>query len=316
MGDGRDRRDRERERDRKRHRDRRDRSHSRSRSSSHAKKSRKNRDRSRDRSERNRGDRNGRYYDQDDQRRSAERGGANKRDHRDRKSNKSSSDDDEDDGVQVVDKSEDSSSKLDILQKLYQNSGFIHVAENVVQFLDNSSVARLRLVSKETNEFLAKIWQDRRDTWRNNATAEARNLCQMKFVIKNKGQTCIFEQWPDWKDALDEMNSKQIEAATFLLNAYMGIKKVQSTFRIGGKPVGTCSPLHYAIEHAVHRHRSIWTKVIDILIHTSLDFNTPDGCDGWGNFTVLLKACQKGSRECVNILLNNADKKGIGKNFF
>ena len=203
---------------------------------------------------------------------------------------------------------------MDILQKLYQNSGLIHVAENVVQFLDDSSVARLRLVSKETNEFLAKIWQDRRDTWRSNATAEARKLCQMKFVIKNKGPTCIFEQWPDWKDALDEMKSKQIEAATFLLNAYMGINKVQSTFGIGGKPVGTCSPLHYAVEQSgiTWQHdRSIWTKLIDILIHTSLDFNTPDG---WGNFTILLKACQKGSRECVDVLLNNADKKGIGKN--
>jgi len=118
MGDGRDRRDRERERDRERHRDRRDRSHSRSRSSSHAKKSHKNRDRSRDRSERNRSDRNDRYYDQDDQRRSA---GAYKRD-RDRKSKKSSDviqvSSDEDDGVQVVDKSEDSSSKLEIPEEL------------------------------------------------------------------------------------------------------------------------------------------------------------------------------------------------------
>ena len=120
MGDGRDRRDRERERDRERHRDRRDRSHSRSRSSSHAKKSHKNRDRSRDRSERNRSDRNDRYYEQDDQRRSAE-GGAYKRD-RDRKSKKSSDviqvSSDEDDGVQVVDKSEDSSSKLEIPEEL------------------------------------------------------------------------------------------------------------------------------------------------------------------------------------------------------
>ena len=117
MGDGRDRRDRERERDRERHRDRRDRSHSRSRSSSHAKKSHKNRDRSRDRSDRNRSDRNDRYYDQDDQRRST---GAHKRD-RDRKSKKSSDViqvSSDEDAVQVVDKSEDSSSKLEIPEDL------------------------------------------------------------------------------------------------------------------------------------------------------------------------------------------------------
>ena len=117
MGDGRDRRDRERERDRERHRDRRERSHSRSRSSSHAKKSHKNRDRSRDRSDRNRSDRNDRYYDQDDQRRST---GAYKRD-RDRKSKKSSDViqvSSDEDAVQVVDKSEDSSSKLEIPEDL------------------------------------------------------------------------------------------------------------------------------------------------------------------------------------------------------
>ena len=117
MGDGRDRRDRERERDRERHRDRRERSHSRSRSSSHAKKSHKNRDRSRDRSDRNRSDRNDRYYDQDDQRRST---GAHKRD-RDRKSKKSSDViqvSSDEDAVQVVDKSEDSSSKLEIPEDL------------------------------------------------------------------------------------------------------------------------------------------------------------------------------------------------------
>ena len=117
MGDGRDRRDRERERDRERHRDRRERSHSRSRSSSHAKKSHKNRDRSRDRSDRNRSDRNDRYYDQDDQRRST---GAHKRD-RDRKSKKSSDViqvSSDEDAVQVEDKSEDSSSKLEIPEDL------------------------------------------------------------------------------------------------------------------------------------------------------------------------------------------------------
>ena len=117
MGDGRDRRDRERERDRERHRDRRERSHSRSRSSSHAKMSHKNRDRSRDRSDRNRSDRNDRYYDQDDQRRST---GAHKRD-RDRKSKKSSDViqvSSDEDAVQVVDKSEDSSSKLEIPEDL------------------------------------------------------------------------------------------------------------------------------------------------------------------------------------------------------
>ena len=211
---------------------------------------------------------------------------------------------------------------MDILQKLYQNSGLIHVAENVVHFMDNSTVAGLRLVSKETNEFLTQIWQDRHETWRNNALAEARKLCQMKFDSKKRNQegayvqTSIFEKWPHWETALDEMNSKQIKAATFLLNEYMGVTQAGSPFGIGSQPVGTCSPLHYAVEQSGitwQSDRSIWAKLIDILIHTSLDFNAED--DRFGD-NLLLNACNVGSRECVEVLLNNADKKGIGKILF
>ena len=211
---------------------------------------------------------------------------------------------------------------MDILQKLYQNSGLIHVAENVVHFMDNSTVAGLRLVSKETNEFLTQIWQDRHETWRNDALAEARKLCQMKFDSKKRNQegacvqTSIFEKWPHWETALDEMNSKQIKAATFLLNEYMGVTHAGSPFGIGSQPVGTCSPLHYAVEQSGitwQSDRSIWAKLIDILIHTSLDFNAED--DRFGD-NLLLKACNVGSRECVEVLLNNADKKGIGKILF
>ena len=119
MGDGRDRRDRDRDRDRDRHRDRRDRSRSRSRSRSHAKKSHKNRDRSRE----NRSDRNrDRYYDQDDhrQRSSSHKRGGDRGDKRSKKSDviQVSSDEETSDQIQIVDKSEDSASKLEIPEDL------------------------------------------------------------------------------------------------------------------------------------------------------------------------------------------------------
>ena len=60
---------------------------------------------------------------------------------------------------------------MDILEKLYRNSGLLHVAEHVIGFMDNSTVAQCRLVNKESNEFLAKIWQAR-------VMEEAQKLCE------------------------------------------------------------------------------------------------------------------------------------------
>ena len=36
---------------------------------------------------------------------------------------------------------------MDILEKLYQNSGLLHVAEHIIGFLDNSTVAQCTLCS-------------------------------------------------------------------------------------------------------------------------------------------------------------------------
>ena len=219
---------------------------------------------------------------------------------------------------------------MEILQKLYKNSGLIHVAEHIVNFMNDSSVAQLRLVSKETNEFLAKIWQDRRDAWRNNALKEARSLCEQKFKFTKIGiigysklmedgtivripdpgsdERSIFEKWPTWKLALDQVeNRKQVEAATFLLTRYFEEMQREHS-DVCGFADGKVSPLHVAAEKSgTWENPELWTSAVKVLIEMPLDFNTPIGF-GW---TILQRACEEGSREFVEVLLDNAAKKGI-----
>ena len=203
---------------------------------------------------------------------------------------------------------------MDILVKLFQNSGLFHVAENVIGFMDNSTVAQCRLVSKESNEFLANIWQMRQNIWRKSALKEATELCEKKFETYKRGpdgqriEKSIFELWPDWKVALDELESvKQFDAVTYLLREYFKRKDGAVRFYPGNK-----SPLHFAAENSGeswydHEEVKVWNNIIEILISTSLDFNT---CDG-NNNDVLHKACLEGSKKVVEVILNNAVKKGI-----
>ena len=199
---------------------------------------------------------------------------------------------------------------MDILVKLFQNSGLFHVAENVIGFMDNSTLAQCRLVSKESNEFLANIWQTRRNIWRKSALKEATELCEKKFELYKRGpdeekiERCIFELWPDWKVALDELESiKQFDIVTSLLRNYIDHK--DETIR----QTRMKSPLHFAAENSGGcYHEEV--EVFEILISTSLDFNT---CDEHNN-TVLHKACLEGSEKVVEIILNNAAKKEIDVN--
>ena len=120
---------------------------------------------------------------------------------------------------------------MDILVKLFRNPGLFHVAENVIGFMDNSTVAKCRLVSKESNEFLANNWRIRRNIWRKSALKEAKELCEKKFETYKRGpdeekiERTIFELWPDWKVALDELESiKQFVIVTSLLRNYFDHK--------------------------------------------------------------------------------------------
>ena len=63
---------------------------------------------------------------------------------------------------------------MDILGNLCANPGLAHVAEQIVSFLDNNSVASCRLVSKNYSEFLVNIWRDR-------TVKEANQQCENRF---------------------------------------------------------------------------------------------------------------------------------------
>ena len=85
-------------------------------------------------------------------------------------------------------------SGMDILEYLVSNPGLFHLAEHIVSFLDDTSVAHLRLVSKYSNELLENIW-------RNRARKEASRLCEQKLKIYadeafNEIELSIFESWP------------------------------------------------------------------------------------------------------------------------
>ena len=66
--------------------------------------------------------------------------------------------------------------EFNILETLFSNPGLSHVAEHVISFLDDKSVAQYRLVSKTSCEFLDNIWRDR-------MLRAARQLCKKKFEV-------------------------------------------------------------------------------------------------------------------------------------
>ena len=115
--------------------------------------------------------------------------------------------------------------EVNILATLFSNPGLLHLADHIISFLDDKSVGQYRLVSKNSCEFLENIWNDR-------ILRAARQLCQRKFeVYKNydhsdfgidhgaKIETCIFELWPDWKNALFEIQSfEDLNVVIYLLS--------------------------------------------------------------------------------------------------
>ena len=201
---------------------------------------------------------------------------------------------------------------MDILEKLYQNSGLLHVAEHVIGFLDNSTVAQCRLVSKESNEFLVKIW-----TVRGLAIQlkKAQELCEKKFETNKRMadgrriKRSIFDLWPDWKVALKEIKScEHLSDVNYLLDRYFPRSRTLAILRATTVPsIG--SPLHFAARNSTgwYDDKTVWTRIFECLISTSLDFNV---CTE-SNDTVLHIACQFGSKEVVEILLNNVVKKEI-----
>ena len=195
--------------------------------------------------------------------------------------------------------------EFNILETLFSNSGLFHVAEHLVSYLDDYSVAQCRLVSKTSSEFLANIWHDR-------MKQEGRRLCQKKFEVNcnldissQKIETTIFELWPDWKNVLLEFKSlEDFNVVIYLLQQYF----IQWEFSYD---LNICnSPIHFAAEyHLLFEEKGslLSLKIFKILLDTSLDFNV---CNKTGH-TPLHHACHYGSKEVVELLLDNAVKKGI-----
>ena len=206
---------------------------------------------------------------------------------------------------------------MDILEKLYQNSGLLHVAENVVKFMDNPTVALCRLVNKEFSELLATTWRDR-------AVQKASEYCKEKFLIgkwkrrrRTQGfedidiESCIFDSWPDWKIALHEIKDlrlKDILPVTILLKNfcrdYSRKRYGVSHCYAGGKPP---SPLHFAVSESRFLREENNQRAIEILADTSLDFSVRDE----KNNTLLHLACLNGSKSMIEVILRIAINKGI-----
>ena len=201
-------------------------------------------------------------------------------------------------------------SGMDILEYFVSNPGLFHLAEHIISFLDDTSVANLRLVSKYSNELLENIW-------RNRARKEASRLCEQKLKIYadeafNEIELSIFESWPEWKNALREIeNLQDLSDVIYLLSSYVdsaeSYQRLSLCFLISTK---SC-PLHFLAEDGLSdlycsRERRTF-RVFKILLETSLDFNV---CDDDGN-TPLHRACARTSKRVVELILNNAVKKGI-----
>ena len=204
--------------------------------------------------------------------------------------------------------------EVNILATLFSNPGLLHVAEHVISFLDDKSVGQYRLVSKKSCEFLNNIWRDR-------MLRTAKQLCKKKFEVYEwrpvvqmdrnemgpKIEKCIFELWPDWKNALLEIQSfEDLSVVIYLLRQYF------TQWGSSHDLVSKTSPLHFAAEHNElfeGKESLICLNFFKILLETSLDFNVMFCIDAGA--TPLLHACQFGSKEVVELLLNNAVKKGI-----
>ena len=198
---------------------------------------------------------------------------------------------------------------MDILEKLFCNPGLFHVAEHIVSFLDDMSVAHLRLVSKYSNDFLVNIWQNR-------AQREASRLCKQKLEIfedateERKVEISIFEFWPEWKNALREIETlEDISDIIHVLKNYVDYSICYES--LSGKHYSSkSSPLHFVAEDDdvyISNQEKVSIRYFEILLGTSLDFNV---CDDKDN-TPLHRACECGSKEVVELLLDNVVKKGI-----
>ena len=211
--------------------------------------------------------------------------------------------------------------EINILETLFSNPGLCHVAEHIVSFLDDKSVAQYRLVSKTSCEHLDNIWRDR-------MLQAARQLCQKKFEVYEWAQAqffqsnmedlgpiiqrCIFELWPDWKNALLEIKSfEDMNVVIYLLQQYFTQWESSSDLEF------KTSPLHFAAEHCAlfeEKESLLSLKIFKILLETSLDFSVLL-CIEEGS-TPFLHACERGSKEVVEFLLDNAVKKGIEVQIF
>ena len=136
-------------------------------------------------------------------------------------------------------------SGMDILEKLFCNPGLFHVAEHIVSFLDDMSVAHLRLVSKYSNDFLVNIWQNR-------AQKEAFRLCKQKLEIfedateERKVEISIFDYWPEWKNALREiMVLQDLSDVINLLKEYVESSETYEKLSLCAGWTVKSSPLHF-----------------------------------------------------------------------
>ena len=213
--------------------------------------------------------------------------------------------------------------ETNLLPPLFSNPGLCPVAEHIISYLDDRSVAQYRLVSKKSSELLVNIWRDRMLT-------EGKRLCQKRFRVYEresnlfqsiihdgpKIETCIFELWPDWKNALLEiMCFEDLNAVICLLQQYFipspdgDVGRMTQTKNLLDMDL-RWSPLHFAARHSSlleKREPLLSQKVFKILLGTSLDFNV---CIHTGR-TPFHEACQHGSKEVVELILDNAAKKGI-----
>ena len=206
---------------------------------------------------------------------------------------------------------------INILDALFSNPGLVHIAVRIASYLDNESMAQCRLVSKKYNAFLLNIWQER-------TLAEAQRLCEIELRTHENREisgkmipTSIFQEWPEWKVALKEIPKlEDLSAVTWLLWKYIQSSRcygMETVPYFSLQWISHSSPLHYiAKNYCTFKFDQVFeesraVKFFEILLKTSLDFNVQDVALN----TPLHNACERGAKEVVELLLNNASQKGI-----
>ena len=104
---------------------------------------------------------------------------------------------------------------MDILKKFLNNSAFEHLAENIISFMDTDEAMETMIESEHLTDEERKVMKK---ILRKVMVKEAQMFCEKKVEIKTSApsadsdrlvKTTLFEMFPFFKDALQELKRSQ-----------------------------------------------------------------------------------------------------------